>query len=158
MTVQIWEAATGNAILTYSGHSQWVNAVAFSPDGTKVASGSSDQKVQVWESDTGNLLLTYAGHGYNTVTCLCFSPDGQWIASGDSAGSVYIWDAEDKELESILADPSLSAITVTGDCTAGGGGSHSWCVCDTVCTCNTVCTCDTVGGGSSDDGHYWYPT
>ena len=49
-TVQIWDAATGEAILTYRGHVSWVNAVAWSPDGQRIASASFDRTVQVWQA------------------------------------------------------------------------------------------------------------
>ena len=45
-----------------SGHSRAVNSVAWSPDGTKLASGSNDETVRIWEAATGKQLWQLTGH------------------------------------------------------------------------------------------------
>jgi serine/threonine protein kinase len=60
-TVQVWDADSGDPLLTYTGHSWGVNAVAWSPDGLRIASGSSDQTVQVWDAADGGNVYTYPG-------------------------------------------------------------------------------------------------
>ncbi len=49
-TVQVWNTTSGYHLLTYEGHSDTVNAVVWSPDGTCVASGSDDRTVQIWKA------------------------------------------------------------------------------------------------------------
>ncbi len=44
------KVSIGTTLLTYRGHSKFVFAVAWSPDGTRLASGSSDNTVQVWQA------------------------------------------------------------------------------------------------------------
>ena len=81
----------GTTILTYHGHTNFVNAVAWSPDGNYIASASSDRTVRVWNAFTGKTLLTYGGHS-DEVTAVAWSPDGTRIASGSRDGTVQVWD------------------------------------------------------------------
>jgi WD40 repeat protein len=45
----VWNAADGSQAYTYTGHTNIVFAVAWSPDGNRIASGSADNIVQVWQ-------------------------------------------------------------------------------------------------------------
>jgi WD40 repeat protein len=69
-----------------------IYGVAFSGDGTRIVSGSSDQSVQVWDASTGaqvNELKGHTGH----VWSVAFSSDGTHIVSGSDDNSVRVWDA-----------------------------------------------------------------
>jgi WD40 repeat protein len=52
-TVKVWDASTGKVALTLKGHAGFVSSVAFSPDGKRIASGSSDRTVKVWDVGAG---------------------------------------------------------------------------------------------------------
>ncbi len=85
---------------TYKGHAKEVEAVAWSPDGKRIASGSADTTVQVWDASDGSHVFTYHGHS-STVTSVAWSPDGKRIASGSgdllssTDTTVQVWDASD---------------------------------------------------------------
>src|SRR6266851_3502222 len=82
----------GAALYTYRGHSASVNAAAWSPDGTRIASGSADGTVQVWDAGNGGHVFTYRGH-VGRVNAVAWSPDGTRIASGSADFTVQVWDA-----------------------------------------------------------------
>jgi WD40 repeat protein len=64
-TVRLWNAMTGTAIKTLSGHTDWVYAVALSPDGKLVAAGSWNGEVKVWNTADGALVKAFnASPGY----------------------------------------------------------------------------------------------
>ena len=91
-TVQVWDALDGGHPLTYREHFYYVHAVAWSPDGKYIASGSADTRVQVWDAVTGNNIVTYRKHA-SKVNAVAWSPDGKRIASASDDRTVQIWDA-----------------------------------------------------------------
>ncbi len=81
----------GATLCDYRGHTGRVRSVSWSPDGTRIASGSEDTTVQIWSPGTfaGSLVRTYRRH-LSEVMSVSWSPDGTRIASASK--SVNIWD------------------------------------------------------------------
>jgi WD40 repeat protein len=90
-TARVWDPDTGKELLTLR-HPSNLNAVAFSPDGKRLACGCWDRTVVVWDARAGKELFTLRGHG-QVVTSVCFSPDGKQIVSGSYDRIVRVWDA-----------------------------------------------------------------
>lgn len=67
-------------------------SVVFSPDGTRIMSGSEDKTVRIWDASNGACLQTLEGHSYS-INSVVFSPDGTRIASGSLDSIIRIWDA-----------------------------------------------------------------
>jgi len=72
------------------GHSSFASAVAFSPDGRQILSGSYDSTVKLWDVATGREIRTFAGS--EPVSSVAFSPDGRQILSGSGDTTVKLWD------------------------------------------------------------------
>ncbi|KAK1242727.1 hypothetical protein MKX08_005539 [Trichoderma sp. CBMAI-0020] len=77
---------------TLRGHSHWVRAVAFSPDGRYIASGSENKVIKIWDATTGKEQQTLQGHKH-AIASLAFSPDGRYLASGAEDKTIKLWDA-----------------------------------------------------------------
>ena len=79
--------------LTCYGHTDSVISVAFSPDGTRIVSGSHDNTIKIWDAKTGAEVITLKGHTAY-VESVAFSPDGMRVASGSWDKKIKIWDAK----------------------------------------------------------------
>ena len=100
-TVRLWDVVTGKHKRTLKGHttkvfgvfghSGAVYSVAFSPDGSTLASGSGDQTIRLWDVATGEPKGVLTGHTAQ-VQNVAFSPDGGTLASGSIKGRVRLWD------------------------------------------------------------------
>lgn len=78
----------GEKILT--GHVHYIRKVAFSSDGSQLASASFDKEVWVWDFGTGQVLHVLTGHTY-AASKLTFTPDGQQLSS-TSIFEQILWD------------------------------------------------------------------
>lgn len=86
------ERPAGTTLYTYRGHSDFVDAVAWSPNGQYIASGSWDHTVRVWNAKTRALILTYAMG--DIVDAVAWSPDSRYIASGSWDHTVQVWNVD----------------------------------------------------------------
>ncbi|KAF8338042.1 WD40-repeat-containing domain protein [Cantharellus anzutake] len=99
--VQWQDPGWDGCLNTIRGHTSWVYSVSFSPDGSKVASGSMDTTGRIWDAVTGEALKVLRGHAI-LVCSVSFSPDGSKVASGSADRTGRIWDAVTGEELKIL--------------------------------------------------------
>ena len=88
----IWSIPNGEVLHKLSGPENWVDSVAFTPDGRLLAGAGRDGKLYFWRTEDGTLLSVLSDDA-SSVGAMSISPDGRFIAGGLEAGHVRIWAA-----------------------------------------------------------------
>ena len=86
--IKVWNTTTGKEETTFQGHTEQIHALAFSPDGKLLASGTKDGLVKIWDIAARKELLTFNKHK-GSVSSLAFRRDGL-LAS--ASNDVILWD------------------------------------------------------------------
>jgi WD40 repeat protein/DNA-binding SARP family transcriptional activator len=114
-TAKVWDANTGQELLTLRGHAGWVNAIAFSPDGKILATASDDATAKLWDAQTGQELLTLTET--NRIYSLAFSHDGRQLATANGDGVITLWSLNNSAVyiraERVFTQTHLGAVSVT---------------------------------------------
>ena len=92
-TVKLWVPRLGTLLQTLKGHSDSVNAIAFSPDGKQLASASHDKTIKLWDTCSEALLQTLEGHS-DSFSAIAFSANGKQLASASHDRTVQLWDPQ----------------------------------------------------------------
>ena len=174
-TLKIWDTATGAEIMTFTGQPRGqnqgsplfpdiptdplqVNAVAYSPDGTRIASGSFDGTLTVWDAATGAELATRTGYTFQ-VRAVAYSPDGTRIVTGPDENTLKVWDAASlAELATLTGHTGgISAVAYSPDGTRIVSGSYDgtvkiWDAADEELTTRTGHTGEVTRMAYSPDG------
>jgi WD40 repeat protein/tetratricopeptide (TPR) repeat protein/tRNA A-37 threonylcarbamoyl transferase component Bud32 len=138
----LWDLTKGEHLRVFP-HDNAVLAVAFSPDGRYVLTGSADQTAKFWDAATGRQLGKPLAHD-GPVLAVAFSPDGRMILTcsqrSASQGSVQLWSAETGQphgpplphqrpvLAAAFSPDGRAIATGTGDVTSRKGDVHLWAV------------------------------
>jgi WD40 repeat protein len=115
--VVVLDAESGRRIRApLSGHSDWIEDVAYRHDGRFIASASRDQTVRVWDAKAGDLLHTFRGHT-DRVLGVVFDPSGRRLASASLDGTIKLWDVTKPgspavQVPRTLANPSGPTLDV----------------------------------------------
>ncbi len=119
-----WKVADGALVRKFEGHRDALYALALSPDGRTLATGSYDQKIKLWSAADGAEIKTLPGHT-GGVFGLSFRPDGKVLASASADRTVKLWDvANGKRLDTFsqpLKEQMAVAFSPDGKSVAAGG-------------------------------------
>jgi WD40 repeat protein len=93
--VRLFETEHWREVARYTGHvkGQYVNCVAWSPDGSRLATGGWDETIRIWNARDATTIRVIEGHNAQ-IQEIDWSPDGRRIASYAADRTLRIWDAD----------------------------------------------------------------
>ena len=89
--IHLWDAVEKIKLKTLPGHDNWINCLAFHPDGNQLASCANEPQVKLWNLDTGEISKSLFGHT-SFVNSISYNRDGSRLASGSADKTLRIWD------------------------------------------------------------------
>ncbi|HYH47472.1 MAG TPA: WD40 repeat domain-containing protein, partial [Thermoanaerobaculia bacterium] len=124
---RLWDARTGREVRQLLGHRTMVTAVAFSPDGARVLTGSADGAVRLWTAATGETVRKLDRAHRSAVRAISFSPDGAVFLTAGEDGTLRLWSAaEQREVRQWTGSSALHSAGFSADgrlvLTLAGGG------------------------------------
>ena len=127
LTIGLFDLTSGQRSAPLAGHQERIVRLAFSPDGTTLASGADDRMVIVWDVASGERRAVYEGHAAG-VNAVAFSPDGTTLWSGGDDSAIFVWDLQraatlvHRPSPAVADGPMLPFTSV--DMVIGPGGRH----------------------------------
>ncbi|CAE6434342.1 unnamed protein product [Rhizoctonia solani] len=102
-TVQLWDVDKLTAASNpFKGHTSYISSVKFTPDGSRLVSGSYDTTIRVWDVERGTTLVGPLEGHTNFVRSIALSPDGSQIVSASDDCTLRLWDTRTGEM---IANP-----------------------------------------------------
>ncbi|MHC1766308.1 MAG: WD40 repeat domain-containing serine/threonine protein kinase [Verrucomicrobiia bacterium] len=139
-TVNLYDLTTGATTNLGPAHSDGIICIAASPDGRRLATGSSDERVVVWDLERGSIERVFQGNLIGTSS-LAFSPDSQTLFAGCSDQNIHVWQLGDPARSRVLAGHrgAVGPLAISPDgrwlaSTGGDGTARLWSLGGTITT------------------------
>lgn len=113
-TIRLWDVASGKHKVTLSGHSGWISDLTYSPNGTTLASASTDGTIRLWDGETGKHKMTLKGHTRN-VDLVMFSSDSKRLVSWGNDATARLWDTDTGKQIARIDDIHYNAVGFSPD-------------------------------------------
>jgi WD40 repeat protein/predicted transcriptional regulator/ABC-type ATPase involved in cell division len=130
-TIKVWSTSTGKCERTLVGYTNRIWAVAFSPDGEKLASASEDNTIRLWDPISGTCIYKRQQHS-DWVWTVAFSPDGLQLISASEDRDIRLWNPKTGECHGTLEEGGKHsdrvrcvAISPDGKSLASGGNDRN---------------------------------
>lgn len=123
----LFDLRIGKEVIDLTGHSGPVEALAMTPDGRMLVSGSEDCTLRLWDLDNKRCMSVLAGH-YGSVCSVAITPDGKTVISGSEDKTIRVWDVQSGRQQQVLLGnlAEIHALAVSPDgLTLVSGGSDS---------------------------------
>ena len=114
--LKVWDAASGQELLTLAGHKNLVIRIVYSPDGKRLAALSMDNTLKVWDAHTGRELLSLPVH-VPTGGEVAFSPDGKRVATSNNP-SYQFSNSQENQIKLFSAETGEELLTLQGHTTS----------------------------------------
>ena len=129
----LYNATTGESILSSIGHSAEISSIAFSPDGQILAGALGNTIVlltldtELWTQNPKELSVRTLHTDRGSVNSVTFSPDGKVLASGSSDGRIHLWNPNTEErIRTFYSAAHINSVTFSPDGKVLASGGDSW--------------------------------
>jgi WD40 repeat protein len=131
--VKIWDLENGHELLTYDGHKDKVQGLAWTPDGTKIVSAGKEKSIKIWNASTGKDVSSINATG-EWVSALILSKDGKHIITGQHAvapvalnGAIFVYEtATGKPVRDLRDFPNkVGSLALSNDGTIVAAGDDN---------------------------------
>jgi WD40 repeat protein len=120
----VWDARTGRRLLSLRGATSRIDDISYSPDGSRLVTGSDDGTAIIWDAQDGQRLFVMPDLDTAAGSLgVAFSPDGTRLATDDAVGRLRIWDLRSRQVvRTIRSSHPLCGIAWSPDGTRVGTG------------------------------------